>query len=60
VNEQRAGELARHEAYDQGYRLGAWETRNRLGHRFPMGLLIGMALGALIQPLVFFWKGVCW
>jgi len=47
-------------AYRNGYRLGAWETRNRLGHRFPMGMLIGLVAGALIQPLVFFWKGVCW
>jgi len=48
------------EAYRNGYRLGAWETRNRLGHMFPMGMLIGLVVGALIQPLVFFWKGVCW
>ena len=48
------------EVYERGRRHGEWETRLALGHRLPMGMAIGLVLGAVIQPLVFFWKGVCW
>ena len=46
--------------WQSGRKVGAWEAKNELGYRLPMGMAIGVVIGAVIQPLVFFFKGVCW
>ncbi len=47
-------------AWDKGRHFGMWEGKNAGGYRLPMGMAIGVAIGAVIQPVVFWIKGVCW
>lgn len=58
--------------YDEGYTAGrrdGFEVGKHFGretqkfdddYKLPMGMAIGLVIGAVIQPIVFWLKGVCW
>lgn len=48
------------QGYDAGRKMGVFETRSDLSYRLPMGMGLGLLIGAVIQPIVFWVKGVCW
>lgn len=47
-------------AWRKGREFGEWEGKQATSHHIPMGMAIGVVIGAVLQPIVFWVKGVCW